>query len=615
LAWKRLTSAQFITRDLVTAIVIDPSDPGVWYAGTKNAGVYKSINGGVSWLPAQNGLGRASVDTLIIDPDDPNTLYAGLIMGGVYKTTNGGQNWQAMNESVEISGWQETSVVVMDPLDSQHLFFLNGWWLYESEDGGESWDEITWTSLTNNCGILTDLSFSPLDSQKIFIVIDDPGSECGGVYLSMDGGYTWEDTELSEKNVSFTDLWVDHANGDHIYAFYRHEGYSYLSSDGGQTWAERPYQGCGELVFHPENGSEAYCVSPYGRAIKKTINGGQSWQDIGNVKSQAQSFGAIFISPHDPKTILVGGDGLFISTDGGYSWEERSNGLGTVWIELYINAGRTSALYMKEKKEGVDENLYHSPDQGSSWELITDRGRDLAFDAGGQTLYRISNDENAILIFNNEGKTWEKTYFDNEFLGNITAHPLVSGRLYLSSGEGFSYSTDGGATWDQVPGIDGLNLLALDSSQGDVAYGVYGPGGVWKSLDAGENWQECAFTKGWSRESDSVMIIEPGNNERVFLAKQGEGVVLSEDGCVSWTSHNKGLGNLFVNAIALDPQNLDTIYAGTDNGAYVSFDGGGSWHPINDGLLGGLVIYSIVVDEESNVYAATPLGIFELEQQ
>jgi hypothetical protein len=57
------------------------------------------------------------------------------------------------------------------------------------------------------------------------------------------------------------------------------------------------------------------------------------------------------------------------------------------------------------------------------------------------------------------------------------------------------------------------------------------------------------------------------------------------------------------------------MYAGTDNGAYISFDGGGSWHPINDGLLGGLVIYSIVVDQESNVYAATPLGIFELEQQ
>ncbi len=54
-------------------------------------------------------------------------------------------------------------------------------------------------------------------------------------------------------------------------------------------------------------------------------------------------------------------------------------------------------------------------------------------------------------------------------------------------------------------------------------------------------------------------------------------------------------------------------FAGTDDGAYVSFDGGAHWGEINDGLLGATVVYSIVVDNESNVYAATPYGIFKLE--
>jgi hypothetical protein len=68
------------------------------------------------------------------------------------------------------------------------------------------------------------------------------------------------------------------------------------------------------------------------------------------------------------------------------------------------------------------------------------------------------------------------------------------------------------------------------------------------------------------------------------------------------------------NTIALDLRNPDRVYAGTDNGAYVSFDGGKSWNGINDGLLGALVIYSIVVDpRDSSVYAATPYGIFKLE--
>jgi len=57
------------------------------------------------------------------------------------------------------------------------------------------------------------------------------------------------------------------------------------------------------------------------------------------------------------------------------------------------------------------------------------------------------------------------------------------------------------------------------------------------------------------------------------------------------------------------------LYAGTDSGAYISFDGGNTWNQINEGLLGATVVYSIVVDNESNVYAATPYGVFQLESK
>ena len=96
------------------------------------------------------------------------------------------------------------------------------------------------------------------------------------------------------------------------------------------------------------------------------------------------------------------------------------------------------------------------------------------------------------------------------------------------------------------------------------------------------------------------------------------------DGCGSWRSSNSGLNSLFVNTVAIDPNHPDTVYAGTDGGAYVSFNGGRTWGEIsddrpwgeiNDGLLGALVIYSIVVDKDSNVYAATPYGIFKLESK
>jgi hypothetical protein len=67
------------------------------------------------------------------------------------------------------------------------------------------------------------------------------------------------------------------------------------------------------------------------------------------------------------------------------------------------------------------------------------------------------------------------------------------------------------------------------------------------------------------------------------------------------------------NSLAIDPVRPDTLHAGADSGAYVSLDGGLSWGEINDGLLGATVVYSIVIDPQGVVYAATPYGIFRLE--
>lgn len=114
---------------------------------------------------------------------------------------------------------------------------------------------------------------------------------------------------------------------------------------------------------------------------------------------------------------------------------------------------------------------------------------------------------------------------------------------------------------------------------------------------------------------DQILAIDPRNKNHLYAATSGNGILVSWNGCQTWTGSNYGLGSLFVNAIAIDPNHPDMMYAGTDGGAYVSFDGGKTWGEIIDGLLGATVVYSIVVDKDSNVYAATPYGIFKLEKQ
>jgi photosystem II stability/assembly factor-like uncharacterized protein len=135
-----------------------------------------------------------------------------------------------------------------------------------------------------------------------------------------------------------------------------------------------------------------------------------------------------------------------------------------------------------------------------------------------------------------------------------------------------------------------------------------------RTEDAGNSWQQCASIH-WSSDNHSILVIDPRNSQRIILSVLENGLLRSEDGCQTWIPSNEGLGSLFVNSIAIDPNDPDTVYAGTDGGAYVSFDWGNHWGAINDGLLGATVVYSIVVDPQSNVYAATPYGIFKLENK
>ena len=113
----------------------------------------------------------------------------------------------------------------------------------------------------------------------------------------------------------------------------------------------------------------------------------------------------------------------------------------------------------------------------------------------------------------------------------------------------------------------------------------------------------------------NLLAIDPRDSGHIVISSPGNGLLISGDGCQSWLSSNNGLGSLFVDAIVMDPDNPDTIYAGTDGGAYISYDSGQTWGQANDGLLGATVVYSIVVDKDGNVYAATPYGIFKLEDK
>ena len=95
--------------------------------------------------------------------------------------------------------------------------------------------------------------------------------------------------------------------------------------------------------------------------------------------------------------------------------------------------------------------------------------------------------------------------------------------------------------------------------------------------------------------------------DRVYLGTWGAGVFVSYDGGLSWRRRSSGLGNLYIQRLAVDPQHADVVYAGTyGGGVYKTVDGGWNWYNIGQGMMNGAIVYGLAVDPQQpeRVYAS-----------
>jgi photosystem II stability/assembly factor-like uncharacterized protein len=122
----------------VRTLAVAPSNSQMLYAGTQD-GVYRSANGGGSWVPTAP-LGAGEPRTVAVDPGDSKTVYIGLRGGGVYTSTTGGDNWTAANTG--LGNW-EVPALVIHPTNNQRLYAgTNGGGVYVTTDGGGSWSAM-----------------------------------------------------------------------------------------------------------------------------------------------------------------------------------------------------------------------------------------------------------------------------------------------------------------------------------------------------------------------------------------------------------------------------------------------------------------------------------------
>lgn len=290
----------FAATAIKAAVISGAAGTQTIFVGTWN-GVFSSTDGGGSWSLA-NGGQAGSVNNLALDPRNAQTLYAGILFGGVFKSVNGGDSWSAVNEGLGITYpgipatyYPNTASLAVDPADGA-IYVGSNSGVFKSTDGGGSW--ATAGGLT---GYVNALAIDPAHSGVVYAGSYD------GVFKSTDGGATWvaKNAGMPFSKLVYS-LAIDPANTHYVYAGGSYGVYA--STDGGGSWT---FKGPSSMVYPATSlaidpDTHAIYAGTRG-ALYKTLNRGNSWSFVNIPAAHTGDFTAIAIN----------GPTLFAVTDGG----------------------------------------------------------------------------------------------------------------------------------------------------------------------------------------------------------------------------------------------------------------------------------------------------------
>jgi photosystem II stability/assembly factor-like uncharacterized protein len=640
-------------------IRMDPRNPDVMYVTDANAGAHKSLDGGKTWFPINEGIDMRTgpsgdiipVFCLTIDPNNPDTIWIGLQgLGGIYRSNDGGMTWKRQNYGIDSDGLTVRGITI-EPGNSEVIYVageipsfrwagrnLSGkgfdrtkGFVYKSQDGG-----LSWRKLWEGDNLARYIWVDPSDVNVLFVstgIFDREASNTNaeenipggvGVLKSTDGGLTWRvlNEEVGLKGLYVGSLFMHPENPNILLAGAGHDYWSnawdqggksfspagvWLTEDGGESWEKVLADDhlISSVEFCINNPDVAYAAGVFN--FYHSSDGGHSWENI--QPGENLTYGPLGIvvgfpidlqcDPRNPQRIFVNnyGGGNFLSEDGGKTWSSASLGYtGAMMRKVIVDTKNPSLVFA-----GGRSGLFKSVDGGQSWE-------GLAYTPANKAeinAFAISpRDPNLVL-----NAPWD--------LLNMAR------------------SVDGGREWSVIPISDQSQYhqfldLEFAPSDPNIVYASLGqmtcvmnpnsctvPGdGIYISINAGETWKRVSDEK-LNGFNTKTITVHPTKPKTVYAGTIGEGLYKTDDGGDSWQTLILDDQTIF--ALALNPDYPDHIMSAMLGGLRRSDDGGQTWEFSNAGLEPNARIRSIVFDPtnteriwlsglSSGVYLSTDSG-------
>ncbi len=552
----------------VAAIDAVESDPDVVYVGAATGGVWKSINGGLTWEAVFDDQSVASVGAVAIFQPSPDIVWVGTGEGnprnsasvgdGIYRSLDAGRTWVRV-------GLEETERIhriVLHPTDPDVAWVaaLGRAWgeneqrgVFKTTDGGKSWRRVLYVDPRTGAA---DLVADPTNPQKLFAAMWDfrrwpwffrSGGPGSGLHVTHDGGESWSkltpEDGLPEADLGRIGVAISRSDPKTVYALIEAEkNRLYVSHDGGKSWSvagesrfagNRPFY-FGDIRVDPEFPATVYSLWSM---ISVSRDGGKNFEILVPFRRVHPDHHALWINPRDGRQIIAGNDGgVAISRDRGETWSFVTN---LPLAQYYHVAVDMDTPY----------NVYGGMQDNGSW-----RGPSSVWENGG--------------IRNHH---WEEVGFGDGF--DTLPDPRDSLSGYAMSQEGYlvRWNLRTGERKDvRPPAPDGTRLrfnwnagIALDPFDPDVVY--YGSQFVHRSTDRGESWETI---------SDDLTTNDPDRQKQ----RESGGLTPDVTGAENYTT---------IVAIAPSPVERGVIWVGTDDGRIqLTRDGGRSWTSVEAGLKG-----------------------------
>ncbi len=570
----------------INRLTFHPTNTSIIFACTAGGGLWKTTNGGTSWVPLTDNLASIGTSGLVINPTDPNIMYLATGDGdgadtysyGVLKSTDGGVTWNT-------TGLTFTTGTVIYKLQ-QHatdpnilLAGTNGG-LYRTANGGTSWTKVVAS------GQFYDIE--ALSASNMVAVTK------GGFYRSTDSGATWVlvTTIASTGRIA---LAVSASNPDFVGALVSNtsNGFKgfYASVDGGLTYTLR--SSTPNLMGWETNGSDS---------------GGQAWYDL-----------CIAVSPTDVNQIIVGGVNTWKSNNGGVSWSIMTNWYQTSTVPA-MHADQHDLIFLNSTTiyAANDGGIYRSTNNGVSWTDLTN-GMSISqlYRAGAaQTDTRIiaGLQDNGTKLRSTTG-TWSDEIGGDGMDCAIdpTNASFMYGTLYYGD---IQRSTNGGSSWTSITpstGTDGawVSPVLLDPVNPSTIYLGYRD--LMKSTDRGTTWS--AISTGQTGGNFISNIAVAPSDPLVIYISWGTAMAKTVNGGTSWTTITMPISSQ-ISSLLVDPTNPNNLYATYSNftagsKVYFSNNGGTSWTNIS-GTLPNIPANKIIYQTGSNgaLYLGMDVGIY-----